>query len=535
MDAKTQRYDRQLRLWQANGQLALETAHICLIGSSGTGTEILKNLVLPGIGAYTIIDSTLTSGADIGNNFFLTPEDIGRPRAERTCTLLAELNTDVRGHYDTLTVEELLAPNATSHFDAFSLVVAVDVAEPALIELAACCWQAKVPLVVVRVCGFFGYLRVAVPEHTIADTHPENLTDLRLYAPFPALMEYANGFHNMETMNNKDYGHVPYVVILLKYLEKFRAKFGSLPSNYQEKNQLKAMIREGMRSSNDENFEEAIAAVLRSCAEPKIPSEIQKLFKDSACEQLSPQSSNFWILLRAVRDFTESTEGAGLLPLSGVLPDMKADTERYVALQQIYRQKAQSDYQAVQRYARHYLTQLNLPIEQIDNEEILTFCKHSAFLQVIRYRSLSDEYIINPPVQLLNSELLDNFSEAIRYIMFRASEQFYQRYQRYPGQLINNENSNEDKRAVEEDVFLLTQITNELLALWHITNISPDLLTDNIHEWCRYGHAELHNIAALMGGITAQEIIKLITHQYIPLNNTCIYNGVRGSIQSFEL
>jgi amyloid beta precursor protein binding protein 1 len=47
---KEKKYDRQLRLWAANGQQALEDAHICLInsGSGTTGVETLKNLVLPG-------------------------------------------------------------------------------------------------------------------------------------------------------------------------------------------------------------------------------------------------------------------------------------------------------------------------------------------------------------------------------------------------------------------------------------------------------------------------------------------------------
>lgn len=47
---KEKKYDRQLRLWAANGQQALEDAHICLVNSgSGTvGVETLKNLVLPG-------------------------------------------------------------------------------------------------------------------------------------------------------------------------------------------------------------------------------------------------------------------------------------------------------------------------------------------------------------------------------------------------------------------------------------------------------------------------------------------------------
>lgn len=48
--AKDQKYDRQLRLWGANGQKALEDAHVCLInnGSGAVGVETLKNLVLPG-------------------------------------------------------------------------------------------------------------------------------------------------------------------------------------------------------------------------------------------------------------------------------------------------------------------------------------------------------------------------------------------------------------------------------------------------------------------------------------------------------
>lgn len=37
-----------VRLWGDHGQEALESAHVCLINASATGTEILKNLVLPG-------------------------------------------------------------------------------------------------------------------------------------------------------------------------------------------------------------------------------------------------------------------------------------------------------------------------------------------------------------------------------------------------------------------------------------------------------------------------------------------------------
>ena len=46
---------------------------------------------------------------------------------------------------------------------------------------------------------------------------------------------------------------------------------------------------------------------------------------------------------------------------------------------------------------------------------------------------------------------------------------------------------------------------------------------------CRYGGAGLHNVAAVLGGVIAQETIKLLTHQFVPLDNTFIFNGVRGS------
>lgn len=48
--AKQKKYDRQLRLWAASGQQALEDAHILLVNSGPgvVGVETLKNLVLPG-------------------------------------------------------------------------------------------------------------------------------------------------------------------------------------------------------------------------------------------------------------------------------------------------------------------------------------------------------------------------------------------------------------------------------------------------------------------------------------------------------
>ena len=104
--AKEKKYDRQLRLWAATGQRALEDSHVLLVvpdqaegsGSSVAGVEALKNLILPSIGSFTIADSATVKIADLGVNFFLEEGSLGKSRAEECTRLLEELNPDVTGY-----------------------------------------------------------------------------------------------------------------------------------------------------------------------------------------------------------------------------------------------------------------------------------------------------------------------------------------------------------------------------------------------------------------------------------------------------
>lgn len=68
--AKEKKYDRQLRLWAAAGQAALEDAHILLVNSGPgvAGVETLKNLVLPGITitvSFRVLVSLLTARTQV--------------------------------------------------------------------------------------------------------------------------------------------------------------------------------------------------------------------------------------------------------------------------------------------------------------------------------------------------------------------------------------------------------------------------------------------------------------------------------------
>ena len=98
--AKEKKYDRQLRLWAASGQQALESAKVLLLNSSPgvVGVETLKNLVLPGVGSFTIVDGATVTEADLGVNFFLEETSLSKSRAAETSRYLGELNPEVKFH-----------------------------------------------------------------------------------------------------------------------------------------------------------------------------------------------------------------------------------------------------------------------------------------------------------------------------------------------------------------------------------------------------------------------------------------------------
>lgn len=59
--------------------------------------------------------------------------------------------------------------------------------------------------------------------------------------------------------------------------------------------------------------------------------------------------------------------------------------------------------------------------------------------------------------------------------------------------------------------------------------------SDAVREMCRYGTTELHAVAAILGGCAAQEVIKLCTHQYVPLDNSLIFDGHSQKARKFRL
>ncbi|XP_062474227.1 NEDD8-activating enzyme E1 regulatory subunit isoform X2 [Pezoporus occidentalis] len=497
---KEQRYDRQLRLWGDHGQEALESAHVCVINATATGTEILKNLVLPGIGSFTIVDGNRVSGEDVGNNFFLQKKHIGKNRGQSATELLQELNNDVSGNYVEESPEVLL-DNNPSFFNCFNLVVATQLSESMLLRLAELLWNSNIPLLVCRTYGLVGYMRIVIKEHTVVESHPDNkLEDLRLDKQFPELREHIQSY-DLDHMDRKDHSHTPWIVIIAKYLTKWlNEKNDQFPKSYKEKEAFRQLIRQGILKNengapeNEENFEEAIKNVNTALNTTEIPKGIEEIFNDDCCIKLTEQSPSFWILARAIKEFV-ANEGQGSLPVRGSIPDMIADSSKFIELQNVYREKAKKDIAAVGNHAAKLLQSLGKAPESISEREL----------------------------KLLFSHMDNPDSEIVLYLMLRAVDRFYKQYGRYPG-VCNYQ--------VEDDTGKLKSC---LAAFLQEHGLSVVVKDDYFQEFCRYGAAEPHAIAALVGGAAAQEVIKVITGQFVIFNNTYIYSGVSQTSATFQL
>lgn len=140
----------------------------------------------------------------------------------------------------------------------------------------------------VHAAGFYSYFRVNLPgPFPIVDTHPDATatTDLRLLVPWDDLAAFAEGMtRDIDSLNNHEHGHLPFVVILLHYLEVWKQSHsGAVPSTYAEKVAFRKMVSEAARrdlpEGGEENFDEAVAAVLKTILPPSLPESLKQVFE----------------------------------------------------------------------------------------------------------------------------------------------------------------------------------------------------------------------------------------------------------------
>ncbi|CUM66154.1 uncharacterized protein PRCAT00003811001 [Priceomyces carsonii] len=517
---KETRYDRQLRLWASSGQANLEASHICLINATTTGLEALKNLVLPGAGDYTIIDESVITEQNLAGSFFLDQDDIGEKIAVVASSRLNELNSDVRGHYDDRSVHDILTQETPDFWNKFSVVVISDYF-PFLDELVNLLWEKGIPLVVVNCLGFYGSLQLIMNETTVIETHdPSKVYDLRIDEPWLELKQFTDSFE-LDDLDDTDHAHVPYVLILIKALQRWKdSHHGQSPQNYLEKKQFRKDV-EGMsrRIGIEANFLEATNSIHKALQTTRIPQSIMEIFNQASTnhEKVTKSTLMFWLLVVALKRFVQKNDFQ--LPLPGTLPDMASDTLNYIQLQNIYKNKAIRDETLFKQELTNVLKEADRSIEDISGEVIKSFCRNSQFLYVTN--GSKEPYSQNLMFQLFNepSEGDDERSSTLA-IYFTILN-----YNKYIDTFKTCPEIEDLDRFIE--LFLqsfaphLKEVPESLLLTF------KEALTHSIHNY--------HNINSFMGGVASQEVLKLATGQYIPVDNLFVFDGIRSVSDKWKI
>ncbi|MES1910190.1 MAG: hypothetical protein MHM6MM_002835 [Cercozoa sp. M6MM] len=498
--------------------------------------------------------------------------------------LLSQMNPDASGKAFAKSPLALIE-SELAFFDEATLVVACEMWGAPLRRLADYLFKRHIPLVqtplwghsscvdtgvwlltqlVARTNGLIGQVRLCVPEHTVIESHGDGdrylaflysilmfplpshphrkdlCVDAKRLAEFDELRAFCDRFSINSDASDYEHAHVPMLVILAKVSQEWHQQHGGKPSTAEEKEEFKRLIKRYRRSDAELNFDEALANAYKVWAPPvdfavtdvlsRAVDKVAAIDGSTTGETLPSQHDLFWLQALALRRFQEAHDG--LLPVSADIPDMQCDTQTYLSLKKVFAERAKRDCAQFLLLVQQVLQERNLPASALSEQDMRHFFKHHRFLQASDYTSLDSEYA-SGKVDLDDIGTWDGRDAnedtgmpvvphtSDWYAALRVAELFFEREGRLPG--------SEDAKY-QEDLKKVSALARECSQHWDC-----EVSDDCVRELCRYGGAQLHNIGALLGGVTSQAALKLVTRQYIPLNNCFLFNGIHGIAATLRL
>lgn len=106
-------YSRQVAALGHDFFHKVQNMHVLVSGLRGLGVEIVKNLILTGVGEITLHDDSIVQEEDLSYNFFITHQDVGhKTRSQSLVEVMQSLNPSIK----VLTKEGKLDENGVSSY-----------------------------------------------------------------------------------------------------------------------------------------------------------------------------------------------------------------------------------------------------------------------------------------------------------------------------------------------------------------------------------------------------------------------------------
>lgn len=138
----------------------VENAHVMIVGAGALGNEVIKNMVLMGVGYLYIIDFDTIEMANLSRSVLFRESDTGRKKAEVAAARAKEINPNVHVQYLHGDVTTDIGLGVFRRMDV--VIGCLDNREARLAVNRFCYWMNK-PWVDGAIQEFFGLARVFVP------------------------------------------------------------------------------------------------------------------------------------------------------------------------------------------------------------------------------------------------------------------------------------------------------------------------------------------------------------------------------------
>jgi len=145
-------YDRQVRVWGLEKQKRMLQSKILFLSLDGTNSEVLKNCVLAGVGACTIVEDSIVTKENVESHFYLAPSHIGQKWSEVALKYFHEMNPRVQ--LDIRTKSDIQG-NAES-MKGYTIVSMSNQDLKFQQQMAAKCRELNIAYFYSRSCGLYG-------------------------------------------------------------------------------------------------------------------------------------------------------------------------------------------------------------------------------------------------------------------------------------------------------------------------------------------------------------------------------------------
>ena len=164
-------YSRQIAVYGNNAMNKISQLQILIYGVRGLGLEISKNIILAGPKKVTILDNNKIVFKDLGTNFYLKDNDIGKRRDETSLSKLKELNYNVKCDF----LKEGKIQDIIDDYDVIVISEIMEIDE--IIKINNICHEKKKGFIYCMVFGLSFFCFVDYCQHTIKNSQfSENKT-----------------------------------------------------------------------------------------------------------------------------------------------------------------------------------------------------------------------------------------------------------------------------------------------------------------------------------------------------------------------